>query len=90
MKIAVTGKGGVGKTTFAATPGQCTLPVAALPEQGAQHHRTKGTAKTGPCKGYDGEYRAVRVPCQENGYNGNSHNRKTGCIHGSGSAHFDL
>lgn len=67
-----------------------TWKVAALPEQGKQHYRSKGCAETGPGKGNDGKYGTVRVPCQDNSHQCNADNGKSGGPHGGLGVHLNL
>ena len=58
--------------------GQCALPVAALPEQGAQHHCAKGAAKAGPCKADDAEHAGVGVAGQHHAHHADADDGQAG------------
>ena len=57
---------------------QCAVQIGTLPEQSQQDNRAKGGTKTSPCKGYNAEYGAVWVTCQEYGNDRNHNNGDTG------------
>ena len=53
------------------------------PEQGTQHNRPKSCTKSSPCKRYDMENRAVRIPCDTDGNHSDNQQNGTCCQHGS-------
>ena len=61
--------------------GQGAPFVGALPEQGHQHDRAEGGAEARPGEGDHPEHRAVRVPGQEGGDEGDAHHHSAGHDH---------
>ena len=64
---------------------QCTLQSGAFPEQCHQNQWSEGSTETCPCKGYNLEYRAVRISCdkytdQSNDQNGDTRDQHTGLL----------
>lgn len=62
--------------------GQSAPAIAALPEQSAENHGSKGSAETSPGEGDDFEDRGVGILCDENGNGGDDQQGNPGHHHG--------
>ena len=82
-------------TRKAITP-PATIPARAPCKLVRFQNREKSTSgpnaepKPARREGYDVEYGAVGIPCQEDADNSNGDNGEAGCHHGSGGAHLNL
>ena len=60
-------------------PGQCALPVAALPEQRTEHHRAECAAEPGPRKADDAKDAGIRVAGQHHAHHADADDGQAGC-----------
>lgn len=70
--------------------GQRTLPVAALPEQGAEDDSAEGAAETGPRKADDAKNAGIRVAGQHHAHHADADDGQAGCEEALLLAQFEV